>query len=108
MDLANLENYAWIYGHEDDWDQGGVLLETWFLADYDIQMHCLEKVLWTLVWCFWKFDVFQIRVKIIYSKMVDGKKIFLKIMIGFKQWNIYVVTWFLFTVRGVPNWNYIE
>ena len=37
---ANLENYAWIYVHEDDWDQDGVLLETWFLADYDIQIHC--------------------------------------------------------------------
>ena len=23
----------------DDWDQDGVLLETWFLADYDIQIH---------------------------------------------------------------------
>ena len=30
MDSANLEKY------EDDWDQEGVLLETWFLADYDI------------------------------------------------------------------------
>ena len=37
MDSANLENYAWIYVHEDDWDQDGVLLETWFLADYNIQ-----------------------------------------------------------------------
>ena len=67
-DSANLENYAWIYAHEDDWDQHWVLLETWFLADYEIQMHCLEKVLSTLVWCFessiniW---VSQIRVNII-------------------------------------------
>ena len=29
--------------------------ETWFLADYDIKIHCLEKILETLVWCFWKF-----------------------------------------------------
>ena len=36
MDSANLENHAWIYVHEDDWDQDGVLLETWFLVDYDI------------------------------------------------------------------------
>ena len=27
---------AWIYVFEDNWDQDGVLLETWFLADYDI------------------------------------------------------------------------
>ena len=40
MDSANLENYAWIYVHEDDWDKNGVLLETWFLADYGIQIHC--------------------------------------------------------------------
>ena len=45
MDSGNLENYAWIYVHEDYWDQGGVLLEIWFLADYDIQIHCQEKVL---------------------------------------------------------------
>ena len=45
MDSANLENYAWIYVHEGDWDQDGVLLGTWFLADYDIQINCLEKVL---------------------------------------------------------------
>ena len=38
MDSANLENYAWIYVREDDWDQGGVFLEIWFLADYDIQI----------------------------------------------------------------------
>ena len=34
MDSANYENYAWIYVHEDDWDQDGVLLETWLLAIY--------------------------------------------------------------------------
>ena len=45
MDSANLENCAWIYVHEDDLDQDGVLLETWFLSDYDIQIHCLETVL---------------------------------------------------------------
>ena len=28
VDSANLENYAWSYVHEDDWDQDGVLLET--------------------------------------------------------------------------------
>ena len=28
MDSANLENYAWIYVHEDDWDQDGVLLDS--------------------------------------------------------------------------------
>ena len=38
MDSANLENYVWIYVREDDWDQGGVFLEIWFLADYDIQI----------------------------------------------------------------------
>ena len=27
MDSANPENYAWIYVHEDDWDQVGVLLD---------------------------------------------------------------------------------
>ena len=32
--------YAWIYVHEDEWDQDGVSLETWFFADYDIQIHC--------------------------------------------------------------------
>ena len=37
---GNLENYAWIYVHEDDWDQDGVLLGTSFLANYDIQIHC--------------------------------------------------------------------
>ena len=38
--------------------------------------------------------------------MVDGKKrVFKEIMIGFKQWNIYVVPG---TVSGVPNRNYIE
>ena len=31
---------AWIYVREDDWEQDGVLLEIWFLADYDIQIHC--------------------------------------------------------------------
>ena len=45
MDSTNLENYTWIYVHEDEWDQDRVLLETWILADYDIQIHCLEKVL---------------------------------------------------------------
>ena len=40
MDSANLENYAGIYVHEDDWDLDGVLLESWFLPDYDIQLHC--------------------------------------------------------------------
>ena len=39
MDSANPKNYAWIFVHEDDWDQDGVLSETWFLADYDIQTH---------------------------------------------------------------------
>ena len=33
------------------------------------------------------------------------KGVFKKIMIGFKQWNIYVVPG---TVSGVPNGNYIE
>ena len=42
MDSANLENHAWIYVYKDDWDQDGVSLETWFFADYDIQIHCLE------------------------------------------------------------------
>ena len=55
MDSANLGNYAWIYVHEDDWDQEGDLLETWFSADYDIQIRCKEKVLQTLEWSFWKF-----------------------------------------------------
>ena len=45
MDSASLENYAWIYVREDDRDQDGVMLEIWFLVDYDIQIHCLEKVL---------------------------------------------------------------
>ena len=36
IDSVNLEYYVWIYVQEDDWDQDGVLLETWFLADYDI------------------------------------------------------------------------
>ena len=40
MDSENLENFAWIYVHEDDWDQDGVLLEIWFLAGYDILIHC--------------------------------------------------------------------
>ena len=40
MDSANFENYAWIYVPEDDSDQNGILLEIWFLADYDIQIHC--------------------------------------------------------------------
>ena len=44
MDSENFKNDAWIYVHEDDWDQDGTLIETWFLADYDIQIHCLEKV----------------------------------------------------------------
>ena len=35
MDSAKPENYAWIYVHEDDWDQDAVLLETWLLAIYD-------------------------------------------------------------------------
>ena len=39
MDSANLEDYVWIYIDEDDWDQDGVLLETWFPADYDIKIH---------------------------------------------------------------------
>ena len=43
MDSANLENYAWIYVREDDWDQEGVLLEIWFLADYDIQIKTVKK-----------------------------------------------------------------
>ena len=33
------------------------------------------------------------------------KEVFKEIMIGFKQWNIYVVPG---TVSGVPNRNYIE
>ena len=37
----NYKNYTWIYVHEDEWDQDKVLLETWFLADYDIQSHIL-------------------------------------------------------------------
>ena len=36
MDLANLENYAWIYVHEDDWDLDGIMLETRLFEDYDI------------------------------------------------------------------------
>ena len=40
MDSANLENHTWIYVHEDDWDQDEVLLETWFYANYDVQIHC--------------------------------------------------------------------
>ena len=44
MDSVNLENYAWIYIREDDWDQDVVLLEIWFLADYNIKIHCQEKV----------------------------------------------------------------
>ena len=36
MDSVNLENYVWIYVHKDDWDQAEVLLEIWFLADYNI------------------------------------------------------------------------
>ena len=32
----NLENYASIYVQEHDWYQDGLLLETWFLVDYDI------------------------------------------------------------------------
>ena len=36
MNSANLENYASIYVHEDDWDQAGALSEPWFLADYEI------------------------------------------------------------------------
>ena len=37
MDSANIKNYTWIYVHEDDWDQDGALLQTWFRADYDIK-----------------------------------------------------------------------
>ena len=55
MDSANLENYAWIYVHEDNWNQDAVLVETWFLVDDDIQVHCLEKVLENLALCFWNF-----------------------------------------------------
>ena len=108
-DSANLENYAWIYAHEDDWDQHWVLLETWFLADYEIQMHCLEKVLSTLVWCFessiniW---VSQIRVNIIpFDNGRWKKEFFLKNMIGFKQWNFYVVPG---AARAVSNRNLIN
>ena len=36
INLTNLENNAWIYVQEYDWDQEGVLLETWFLVDYVI------------------------------------------------------------------------
>ena len=43
MGSANLENYAWLYVHKDDWDQDEALLETWFLADHDIKTHCLGK-----------------------------------------------------------------
>ena len=39
MDSANLENYLWVYIPEVDWDQDGALLETWFIADNDIQIH---------------------------------------------------------------------
>ena len=39
MDSTNLQNCAWVYVHKDDWDQDGVFLETWFLADYDIQTY---------------------------------------------------------------------
>ena len=46
IDSANLENYGWIYVQEDDWDQDRVLLETWFLADYVIQIHWLERSQW--------------------------------------------------------------
>ena len=45
MSSENLGNYAWTYVHEDDWNQDGVLLETWFLVIYDTLIHCLEKVL---------------------------------------------------------------
>ena len=44
-DSANLENYAWICVYKDDWDEEGVLLEIWFLPDYDIQIHCFEKLI---------------------------------------------------------------
>ena len=40
MDSGNPENYAWIYIHEDDRDQDGVLIEILFLVDYDIEIHC--------------------------------------------------------------------
>ena len=36
MDSVNHENYICIYAHEDDWNQERTMLETWFLADYDI------------------------------------------------------------------------
>ena len=41
MDSANLENYLWVYVPEVDWDgdPDGALLETWFIADNDIQIH---------------------------------------------------------------------
>ena len=42
MDSANLENCAWNFILEDDWDQYGVLSKTWFLADCDI-IHCLKE-----------------------------------------------------------------
>ena len=29
--LSESWNYVWIYDYEADWDQDGVLLETWFL-----------------------------------------------------------------------------
>ena len=52
------------------------------------------------------FWVSQIRVEVIPFDNARWKKgVFKEIMIGFKQWNIYVVSG---TVNGVPNRNYIE
>ena len=69
MDSVNLENYAWIYVHKDDRDQDGVLLEIWFFADYDIQIHCLEDVFLKVP----KVSEFlRLGLRLFHSIMVDG------------------------------------
>ena len=80
MDLANLENYVWIYVRKDDWDQNLIPCGLWHLSTLfgEGPIDFNGKVKW---------ELFQKRV------------------IGFWQWNIGVVPG---NVRVVPGRNYIE
>ena len=86
-----------------------VLVETSFLVDYGIWMHCLENGLKNYNLIFLKVtyvsEFRRLESKLFHSIIVDGKKEFLKVMIGFKQWNIGAVP---SSVRRVPSRSSIE
>ena len=121
MNSVNLENYIWIYVYEDDWEQDGVLLETYSLRILDSLLNTLFgeglinfgmvllKVPSISVSQYLKVsEFFRLGSSLFHSMIVAGKKVFLKLRLVL---NSEILAWFLICVAIVSFfftfWIYI-